>query len=470
MTDLQPARRRPRGPHTDAATIDRVIAALGLDPRPSLSAIAREVGVYRATVARVRDDLAAGRDPHPPPARPKVQLGGEAHDRRVVALEDEVARLTKALKDAHRQSSADEAIARIVGGMAATPPSPPDWLIQEAGTSGGRTGKSRTVTPEVPVCILSDWHIGETVSRSETNGINEYDGEIAGRRVRRVVAGIVDIAKNHGPGLYPGIVVNLGGDFVSGALHPELEKTDEEEAIPSALRALDLLDWAIGALADAFGRVYVPCVAGNHGRTTKRPEAKRYVYKNFDWLIYRLLARRFALRQEAGSAQETAERRRRDRDRSKAGDRKREIVFDIPDANEVLYRVFDQRYMLMHGDMLGVKGGDGIIGSLGPIARGETKVGKQAAAIGRDYDVLLLAHWHQELWLQRVIVANALKGFDEYAHKFLRAPPSQPSQPLWFVHPRRGITSRWDVKAEEPSDRAGTAWVSFADRREEKAV
>ena len=443
------ARRRHIGQHLDEKTVAEVVALLATVPPLPIARISRDSGVARNTVKRIRDDLDAGRDPYPKgsPVPPPAKLGGEAKDRRIVALQDEVQRLTQALREAHRQTAAEEAIERIVGGMAQTPPNPPDWLTREARGAERDRGRAETgkpKTPEVPVAILADVHFGERVSLSETNGINRYDGEIASRRLRRVVNGIVDIARNHGPGVYPGIVLNLGGDFVSGAIHPELEKTDEEEVIPSALAVLDLLDWAVATLAAEFGRVYVPCVSGNHGRTTKRPEAKRYVYKNFDWLIYRLLAHRH-------------------------GNNPR-IHFDIPDANEVLYRVFGQRYLLMHGDMLGVKGGDGIIGALGPIARGETKVGKQAAAIGRDYDVLLLGHWHQPIWLPRVIVANALKGFDEYAHRFLRAPPSQPSQPLWFVHPRRGITSRWDVTAEEPRSVSAEPWVSFPSTERGKAA
>ncbi len=95
------------------------------------------------------------------------------------------------------------------------------------------------------------------------------------------------------------------------------------------------------------------------------------------------------------------------------------------------------------------------------IARGETKVGKQASALGLDYDVLVIGHWHQMIWLPRVIVSGTLKGWDEYARSALRAPPSPPCQPLWFVHPRRGITSRWEIRVDEPGDGAGEEWVSF---------
>lgn len=348
--------------------------------------------------------------------------------RKLTGLQDEVASLRKQIKAQQREDLDTEAVRILLGRIAAATTAPPRWTVEP----GAKRGRG---TPEVPVTVWSDWHMGEVVSSAETAGKNAYDPQIAEARVRRLVAATLSLARNHGPGDYPGIVVNLLGDFVSGGLHPELAKTDAEEVLPTVLRCVELLSWGLGQIADAFGQVYVPCASGNHGRATQKPEFKRYIYKNFDWLIYQLLARAFA------------------------GDDR--LVFDIPDTNEVHYRVFGQRYLAMHGDMLGVKGGDGIIGSLGPIARGETKVGKQAAALGLDYDVLVIGHWHQMIWLPRVIVAGTLKGWDEYARSALRAPPSPPSQPLWFVHPRRGITSRWEIRVDEPGRSEGEEWVSF---------
>jgi hypothetical protein len=45
--------------------------------------------------------------------------------------------------------------------------------------------------------------------------------------------------------------------------------------------------------------------------------------------------------------------------------------------------------------MLGVKGGDGIIGAIGPIMRGEIKKSGQSAALGLEYDINIMGHWHQ---------------------------------------------------------------------------
>lgn len=348
-------------------------------------------------------------------------------DRLITSLRSEISVLKRKLKEAQLNSLDDDSIKEILGGIVAAPAKPPKWLEN--------TKRQHGTLQEVPITIWSDWHCGENVSLSETNNVNEYSKEIFLARAQRLVESTIDLCFNHGPGNYPGIVVNILGDMVSGGLHPELQKTDDEEVIPAVLTCRDTLITCLEAMIKAFGQVYCPCTSGNHGRATHKPEFKRYVYKNFDWLIYQLLARHFKDRPE--------------------------IVLDIPDSNEVYYRVFSTRYLAMHGDMMGAKGGDGIIGSIGPITRGEMKVGRQQSVIGRDYDILLCGHWHQTLWLPRVIVNNTLKGFDEYAQKALRAPPSTPSQSLWFEHPRYGKTMHREIYVEEPEKDATARWVSI---------
>jgi hypothetical protein len=69
-----------------------------------------------------------------------------------------------------------------------------------------------------------------------------------------------------------------------------------------ALVCRDLLVWALDAMAERFGKVYVPCAAGNHGRNTLKPEFKRYVYKNFDWMITKLLEAHYAMATRASSS------------------------------------------------------------------------------------------------------------------------------------------------------------------------
>ncbi len=365
--------------------------------------------------------------------RAAYQLGGDPKDREIIRLRDESARLRKELAMAHRTALDEDAVKEILGTWAVEPCEPPSWTIKIGKRVGGKTA-------EVPVTSWADWHGSEKVSRAQLNGVNEYSHAIMEKRVHRIVESTISLAKEHGPGVYPGVIVNLIGDFVSGGLHPELVKTDEEGVLPTVLRVRDLLVWGLTQMADHFGQVYAPAVCGNHGRKTPKPEFKNYVYENFDWLIYQMVIR-------------ALEDRGDDR-----------IKIDVRPSNEVYYRVFSQRYIAVHGDMLGVKGGDGIIGAIGPIMRGEIKLRGWADSSKMPYDMLVMGHWHQPLWLPRAIVANTLKGYCEYAKNALRAPITEPSQPLWFVHPEFGITSRWEVKADAKAKAApATEWVSVFD-------
>ena len=347
---------------------------------------------------------------------------------RFTAMGDEIRALRAALKDSHRREIEAEAVASIIKMVDASPRHLPRWMTDKP------TKKAGEATPEVPMAIWCDWHIGEVVDAAEVNGYNRYDLKTAEERVHRLVDATTKLCLHNHTGVYPGMVVNLLGDFVSGGLHPELLKTDEEEILPSCLRAIDLIVGGLTRVADAMKRVYVPMTAGNHGRSTAKPEFKRYLYKNFDWLIYKGVQKHFE------------------------GDPR--FQFDIRASNDVYYRVYGERYLALHGDMLGVKGGDGIIGAIGPIMRGEVKRSGQSSALGLTFDRVLMGHWHQRLWLPRAIVGNTIVGFTEFAKLQLGAKPDRATQPLWFVHPSHGKTASFDIYVDE-SPPPAQEWVSW---------
>jgi predicted phosphodiesterase len=340
--------------------------------------------------------------------------------------------LERALRRAEEQHISFEEVRReILDLREASAARQPKWL---------NTPIAKGSSPGTPVLLLSDWHMGERVRAAETGGLNAYSREISIRRVHRVVEATIVLARDYmvNPD-YPGIVVGLLGDMVTGEIHDELARTNDVDPMPVLLLTVDLLVQALVRLADTFGRVFAPCVSGNHGRTDKKMPAKTFSARNFDWLIYQLVERRLADRGET------------------------RIRIAAPEENEVSFAIHGHRFLALHGHDLGVRGGDGIIGALGPIMRGRLKTAGQKASIGQDFDTLLMGHWHQYITLPGLVVNNTLKGFDEYAAKFLRAPPSRPSQALFYVHPEQGLTSHWQVFAEPPTRRpGGQKWVDNA--------
>lgn len=347
----------------------------------------------------------------------------------VAKLKAEIADHKRTIASLQREADTADMIRREIYGLASHMPEPPKWLFEP-----GKNGTRGT-----PVSIWSDWHYGEVVFKKQVNGLNEFNSEIAARRIKRLQNTVIDLSFNHmgrAKTVYPGIVIMLGGDMISGDIHDELAQTNDRTPHQAVNDLTDLIAGALSNIADKFGKVLVPCVVGNHGRGTHKPRMKGRVFTSFEWNIYQNLARYF----------------RNDK----------RFTFLIPDGADCPFNVYDTRFLLSHGDSLGVKGGDGLIGSIGPIMRGALKVGRSEAQVGRDFDYLVMGHWHQMLWLPGCIVNNSLKGFDEFAHLALRAPYSRPSQALWFVHPEHGITARWEVFLEGrlQADEA-QPWSSF---------
>lgn len=308
--------------------------------------------------------------------------------------------------------------------MANMKPSVPSWLIKKP---KGKTSAG------VPTLFASDWHWGEIVDPNQINGVNDYNIKIAQDRARVMIEKTIDLLKNHIAHTdYPGIVFVLGGDMVSGDIHEELMATNQMEIMPTVLDLFGILTWCINTLADEFGQVFIPCVSGNHGRNTHKIRAKGRNFTSFDWLLYQFLAKRFE------------------------GDKR--IHFHIPDGSDAYYSIYGHRYLLTHGDQF--RGGDGVIGALGPIIRGDHRKRSRNSQIDMQYDTMLLGHWHQLIQLERLIVNGSLKGYDEYAYtnNFGFEPPRQA---LWLTHPEHGLTFSMPVYVDRKKVELNHEWISW---------
>lgn len=414
----------------------RVLEALRL--YGSKTAAAKALGMPRSTfrcqlAAAADRGITLGDGPAEKP-RIRVKAGSSAappappiDGRQRMAYEDTIRTLRAELRDRYRAELDADAIRAEIFGLATHQPDVPDWMVRSE--PGGSA-------PGVPITIWSDFHWGEVVRSVEVSGVNEFNTEIARKRFRLLVERTVDLCFHHMVcPTYPGIVVCLGGDMITGEIHQELAETNDATTMQALIDLQSELIRGLEIMADRFGRVFVPCVVGNHGRGTLKPRAKGRVFTSFEWLLYCQLERHF-----------------RDDDR---------ITFLVPGEADAHFRVYGHRYMLTHGDSLGVKGGDGIIGALGPITRGRIKVSRSEAQIGRDFDTLLIGHWHQYMPMRKVITNGSLKGFDEYARLMLRVEYEPPQQALWFQHPKWGITYQMPVVLDEPRRAPEGEWVAW---------
>lgn len=304
-----------------------------------------------------------------------------------------------------------------------TNPDMPVWLFK---------GSERSGSPGVPSLMVSDLHWGECVDPLQINGVNRYDLMIARNRMKRLVERTIRLLGIISPKFdYPGIVVPLGGDMISGNIHDELVATNELGSIPAVVDLFEAIGSMIHTLLGHFKRIFLPCVTGNHGRDTRKTWSKDRHKTSFDWLLYCFLAKHFA------------------------GDDR--VTFFIPDGPDAYYKIYSHRYLLTHGDQF--RGGDGVIGPLGPIIRGDHRKRSRNAQIDQDYDTMIMGHFHSHMQLTRLIVNGSLKGYDEYAYQG-NFPYEPPQQALWLTHPRYRITFRMPVQVDATPEPQKTNWVS----------
>ena len=336
-----------------------------------------------------------------------------------------IAQLEKDLKAATRERADTAALKALIGTatMKLDTLELPAWAVKPSKDAHA---------PGVPTLQLSDFHWGERVFPKQVNNVNGYTVSIARERLKYCVETAIHLCRILDRDMrYPGIVVPLGGDMVSGAIHEELRASNEIPTMPVVLDLVDNLVPAIRTLANTFGAVFLPCVSGNHGRDTMKIYAKGRNHTSFDWLLYQFLAR--ALQHD------------------------KRITFYIPEGSDASYKIYGHRYLLTHGDQF--RGGDSMIGCLGPIMRGDHKKRSRNAQVAMDYDTMVIGHWHQRIMLTRVIVNSCLKGYDEYAFTN-NFPFEQPSQNLWITNPKYGITYSMPVYVDPQRKIATADWVS----------
>ena len=342
-------------------------------------------------------------------------------------LKGRIQRLEAELSVAQKKQL-DEAMVRrqIIGLAEATEnAAPPKWTVEAKGPDS---------LPGVPTLFVSDLHWGEEVHESQISGSNRYDVKIAKERMKRLANRAVRLLRIIDQEMrYPGIVIILGGDMISGNIHDELTATNQLNSMPAVLDLFETLTAFLEEMANVFGHVFIPAVSGNHGRDTRKIWNKDRHHTSFDWLLYCFLQKRFV--------------------------NDKRITFLIPDGPDAYYKVFNHRYLLSHGDQF--RGGDGMIGALGPIIRGDHKKRSRNAQIDMEYDTMCIGHFHQYIHHGRVIVNGSLKGYDEYAYNN-NFGFEAPQQALWLTHPTYGITYRMPVYVDKIRNPAKTAWVSVA--------
>ena len=353
--------------------------------------------------------------PPPPPA-------AEADPIELRRVRDRLAR-SERLRTAHERQALTEAALRVgVMGLTAEPLRPPSWPPG----SPGRDGNHR----EAVVLFLSDVHMGEVIDLQQMGGRNSYNQKIALTRLSRYFSSVVKLGTKHWSGPPPAVIyLVLGGDLISGEIHEELAKTNDLLSIPAVKTMAEATIAGVNLLLSAFPdlQIRVVSVPGNHGRTTRKPEAKAFAVDSYDTLVAWAVERWFQAKSE------------------------KRVTFSAPASGDALVNIMGWKVLFTHGDRIGSRGGQGFVGPAATAARGMKKMVQDFVAEGEIVDLIVMGHLHTALELEEGFVNSSLAGPSEYSRSSrFRSKPA--TQLMLSIHPEHGVARRWQIQVGHPSE------------------
>lgn len=281
---------------------------------------------------------------------------------------------------------------------------------------GASSRKGKKSAPCSALVMMSDLHLEERVDPDVCSG-NEYNLEIAKRRNDRVISTMVDSLSSQ-RNFYPwsDLVIWLGGDMISGAIHEELQAQNFLGPTDAIMFAQDMMLANIQFLMKSLEpkSTTVICNMGNHGRTTKRKRYADGYEHSWEYLAYHNMAR------------------------SMQADKSVKFIIAKGSIVEVEIETVPVRFT--HGDDIRYEGGVG--GVFIPLAK---KIANWDRS--RKVQKTILGHFHQHFHIPAAIMNGCLIGANAYsvANGF---EAHRPSQTTAIVDRDRGFVDVTQIFAE----------------------
>lgn len=335
----------------------------------------------------------------------KQNVAADDPQRRIRQLEADLRTANAKLRGMQRDLDKAADLRDSVFGISVSDFGPPRWPAVKEPTAKDRLHK--------PILFTSDFQYGEVVSAAEMDGMNRYDKHVFAERYARMIGRTIKwadaIAQGWGAVYGEGMIYLRGGDAISGEIHEELRETNDASWRGAIVELAQHESEGIRQLKERFGHVHVISIPGNHGRTTVKPRAKRYVELNFETILADLIQAKF--------------------------DREPGVTFETPASGFAYFEACGWVFEMRHGDRMGAGGGTGFIGAPAPITKGHLRTRLNAATTGKMVDYVLTGHLHTSMKLPRGFANGSIVGYSEYA-RGLNLDPDAAKQWLIFASPR----------------------------------
>lgn len=255
--------------------------------------------------------------------------------------------------------------------------------------------------------VLTDWHCEEKVDPSTINNLNEFNLDIAAKRVENCVQRFLSLLDSvRSISKIRRVAIPILGDFITGHLHPDQVEENYLSPTEALIFARDNLHSAIDTIQKEAGvdeiDIY-PC-NGNHGRDTPKPRVSSSHKHSYEWLLYKWMEKDYS---------------------TNPG-----VNWHIVNSYFNMANIEGKTVRFHHGDEIRYQGGVG--GITIPVMKA---IRNWDDGLKSDLDVF--GHWHQFLRHPKFVACNCLIGYNAYAQRRVKAAYSEPSQTFIVIDKNR---------------------------------
>jgi hypothetical protein len=238
----------------------------------------------------------------------------------------------------------------------------------------------------VPIILASDWHLEELIKGETINNLNDFNLEIADKRVENFFKNSVRlIEKEKQDSNIDTIILALLGDFISGNIHDVLLPICQLLPMDAILKVQGHLIAGIKYILNEtkVKHLIIPCTVGNHSRITPKVWIATENGYSLEYFMYHNLKSVFA------------------------SDKR--VQFVISNSQHCYLDIWNYKLRFLHGTQIKYSGGIG-----GFTIPANKKIQMWGKAIPAYYT--FLGHLHQLFDANpNFIVNGCLIGFSSYA-------------------------------------------------------
>ena len=235
------------------------------------------------------------------------------------------------------------------------------------------------------VALFSDAHIEETVSPDSVLGLNEYNINIAKKRIERY---FVNLANCLNVDEVEDLIFASLGDTISGFIHEELAQCNGLTPLEATYEAQNLIFNGLRYLCENTDLKHIKFIGivGNHSRVTKKIQHANGYAMSYEYLMYRNI-------------------------KSQCESIGLPIEFDLPNSEMAVVDTQDKkRFIFIHGFQIKSNGSGtvcGIYPALNRLAMKWSKTFKQ--------DKTYLGHFHTCVSIPNAVVNGSIIGYNAFA-------------------------------------------------------